>query len=145
MNTDIYHKISKYQQKLERDPNNSIYQYKLKYYYQMIGGGNKMIVTYNIDNIHDKKISEVEIQRTGFNPLNFKNNNCVKTPFGESIYRINFLKDSHGKDIFKKTLLNSNNRSIPITNDLIELRDAGMVVDCPQRVRDNRGYPVPRS
>jgi hypothetical protein len=43
MNTDIYHKISKYQQKLEREPNNSIYQYKLKYYYQMIGGDPKII------------------------------------------------------------------------------------------------------
>ncbi len=38
MNTDIYYKILKYQQKLELEPNNSIYQYKLKYYYQMVGG-----------------------------------------------------------------------------------------------------------
>ncbi len=38
MNKDIYYKIHKYQQKLELKPNNTIYQYKLKYYYQMIGG-----------------------------------------------------------------------------------------------------------
>ena len=41
MEHGIYHKIRKYQQKLERDPNNSIYQYKLKYYYQLVGGEGK--------------------------------------------------------------------------------------------------------
>lgn len=43
MNSDIYYKIRKYQQKLENEPNNSIYQYKLKYYYQMVGGGIKFV------------------------------------------------------------------------------------------------------
>jgi hypothetical protein len=37
-NINIYHKIQKYQQKLDTQPNNEIYIYKLKYYYNMIGG-----------------------------------------------------------------------------------------------------------
>jgi hypothetical protein len=38
MENEIYHKIRKYEQKLENEPTNNVYKYKLKYYYQMIGG-----------------------------------------------------------------------------------------------------------
>ena len=62
MNIDIYHKIDKYKQKLENEPDNSIYQSKLKYYYQMMGGWNTNIgqcFILNLQNIGDPKIYKI--------------------------------------------------------------------------------------
>jgi hypothetical protein len=89
MNTDIYNKILKYQQKLELEPNNSIYQYKLKYYYQMVGGNIKSIIK------NDKgEITEVI---TGYPPSFgvedkiYRPGTCIKDVHN-NVYKLSFYK-----------------------------------------------------
>jgi hypothetical protein len=57
MENEIYHKIRKYEQKLENEPTNNVYKYKLQYYYQMIGGLSD-VVTKKIQNLCKKQTGD---------------------------------------------------------------------------------------
>ncbi len=96
MNTDIYYKIIKYQQKLELEPNNSIYQYKLKYYYQMVGG---QPIIYK-----DKSNNIIQVNSSN---NKYKPGTCIEDN-QQNVYKLSFYKQPFtGADYYKMKSLHT--------------------------------------
>jgi hypothetical protein len=126
MQNGIYHKIHKYQKKLEHESNNSIYQYKLKYYYQMIGG---IPDTFTIARKKDRKIIEVQ-----YNDIRYTIRTYLENKIDKSIYKIiNFGKENNKITVtIQHFLLNDIDHGM-ITHNINILKQYN-VINCPKPI-----------
>lgn len=141
MQKDIYYNIRKYQKKLENNPNNQIYKYKLKYYYDIVGGNryelsnldtNNPPTTFNFNNQTFTAIILTQCTDTKSKKEVYNKGDCIQNK-KKVIYQIVGFYDNilHKKMPLQLLVLKENNNDNIIVADIKSIGNYKKI-DCTQ-------------